>query len=89
MPQDRYQKGLATIRSFVDATLRDRGIAAADVQFTEQGAQREARLSISANGNTQATVFSYDEIEDSGEAIDAPAAAKVRQLVSHFIPENR
>jgi hypothetical protein len=88
MPQDQYQKGLSTIRIFVDAALRDRGIVAQNVQLAEQGERREANLSISANGKTQAAVFSYDEVEDSGEAIDAPTAAKVRQLVSHFIQDN-
>jgi hypothetical protein len=88
MSQDQYQKGLGTIRSFVDATLRDRGIAPQSVQLAEQGPRRDANLSISANGKTQAEVFSCDEVTDSGEAIDAPAAAKVRQLVSHFLPDN-
>jgi hypothetical protein len=88
MSEDQYQKGLSTIRVFVDAALRDRGIVAQNVQLAEQGTQREANLSISANGKTQAAVFSYDEVEDSGEAIDAPTAAKVRQLVSHFIQDN-
>jgi hypothetical protein len=88
MPQDQYQKGLATIRSFVDAALRDRGISAQSVQLAEQGPQREANLSISANGKTETAVFSYDAVTDSGEAIDAPTAAKVRLLLSNFIPEN-
>ncbi|HEY2465907.1 MAG TPA: hypothetical protein VGI32_17735 [Steroidobacteraceae bacterium] len=88
MSQDQYQKGLGVIRSFVEAALHDRGIMAQSVQLAEQGLKRDASLSISANGKTQAATFSYDEVEDSGEAIDAPAAAKVRQLVSNFIPEN-
>jgi hypothetical protein len=88
MSHDQYQKGLGTIRAFVDATLRDRGIAAQSVQLAEQGTERNANLSISANGKTQAAVFSYAEVTDSGEAIDAPIAAKVRRLVSNFIPDN-
>jgi hypothetical protein len=89
MSHDQYQKGLGTIRAFVDATLRDRGIAAQSVQLAEQGPKRDANLSISANGKTQDAVFSYEEVTDSGEAIDAPIAAKVRRLVSNFIPDNR
>jgi hypothetical protein len=88
MSQDQYQKGLVTIRTFVDATLRDRGIAAHSVQLAEQGPERNANLSISANGKMQAAVFSCQEVTDSGEAIDAPIAAKVRRLVSNFIPDN-
>lgn len=88
MSQDQYQKGLGVIRSFAEAALRDRGIAAQSVDFAEHGPKRDASLSISANGKTQAAAFSYDEVEDSGEAIDAPAAAKVRQLVSNFFPDN-
>ncbi len=88
MPDDQYQKGLSVIRSFVDAALRDRGIAAQAVQLAEQGPQRGANLSISANGKTQAAVFSYEEVADCGEAIDAPIAAKVRRLVSNFLPDN-
>lgn len=84
MPEDQYQKGLSVIRSFTEAALREHGIAAA-IEIAESGPARQARLSISANGNTQSVEFSYDAIEDSGEAIDAPSAAKVRQLVSHFL----
>jgi hypothetical protein len=88
MSQDQYQKGLGTIRAFVDAALRDRGIAAQSVQLSEQGPQRDANLSISANGKTETAKFSYDAVTDSGEAIDAPTAATVRRLLSNFIPDN-
>ena len=88
MSQDQYQKGLGTIRAFVDAALRDRGIAAQSVQLAEQGPQRDANLSISANGKTHAAVFTYQQVADSGEAIDAPTAATVRRLVSNFFPDN-
>ncbi len=88
MSEDQYQKGLGIIRDFVDAALRDRGIAAQSVQLAEQGPKRDANLSISANGKAQAAVFSYEEVTDCGEAIDAPIAAKVRRLVSNFIPDN-
>ena len=88
MSQDQYQKGLGTIRAFVDAALRDRGIAAQSVQLAEQGPQRDVNLSISANGKTETAKFSYDAVTDSGEAIDAPTAATVRRLISNFIPDN-
>ena len=88
MSQDQYQKGLGTIRAFVDAALRDRGIVAQSVQLAEQGPERDANLSISANGKTETAKFSYDAVTDSGEAIDAPPAATVRRLISSFIPDN-
>lgn len=84
MPEDQYQKGLGVIRSFTEDALREHGIAAS-VQLAESGPERQAQLSISANGKTQSADFSYAAVEDSGEAIDAPSAAKVRQLVSHFL----
>jgi hypothetical protein len=91
MQQDQYQKGLATIRAEIDHALADRGVMAAAIVVTEEKAEpraatmRSATISITANGDTQTETFTYDEIEDSGEAIDAPAAIKVRMLVSHFV----
>jgi hypothetical protein len=86
MQQDQYQKGLATIRAEIDEVLADRGVIAAAIAVNEDKAQpRAATISITVNGDTQTEIFTYDEIEDSGEAIDAPAAIKVRMLVSHFV----
>jgi protein-disulfide isomerase-like protein with CxxC motif len=89
MQQDQYQKGLATIRAEIDEVLADRGIIAAAIAVNEAEAaaatMRSATISITVNGDTQTETFTYDEIEDSGEAIDAPAAIKVRMLVSHFV----
>jgi hypothetical protein len=96
MRHDQYQKGLATIRAEIDEVLADRGVIAAAIAVTEEKADRRsatmrsatmrsATISITVNGDTQTETFTYDEIEDSGEAIDAPAAIKVRMLVSHFV----
>jgi hypothetical protein len=91
MQQDQYQKGLSTIRAEIDEVLADRGILAAAIAVTEDKAEarpattRSATISITVNGDTQTETFTYDEIEDSGEAIDAPAAIKVRMLISHFV----
>ncbi len=85
MEHDQYQKGLATIRAEIDEVLADRGILAAAIVVSEKADPRSATISITVNGNTQTETFTYDEIEDSGEAIDAPAAIKVRMLVSHFV----
>jgi hypothetical protein len=86
MEHDQYQKGLTTIRAELDHALADRGVIAAAIAVTEEkGQARAATISITANGDTQTETFTYDEIEDSGEAIDAPAAIKVRMLVSHFV----
>lgn len=86
MTEDRYRKGLATIRSAALQSLQDRSVKGAAVSLSESNAsERPVELSISVNGKTQVQVFTYRELEDSSEAIDAPAALKVRLLVSHFI----
>jgi hypothetical protein len=91
MQQDQYQKGLATIRAEIDEVLADRGVIAAAITVNEDSTEpqspttRSATISITVNGDTQTETFTYDEIEDSGEAIDAPAAIKVRMLISHFV----
>jgi hypothetical protein len=86
MQQDQYLKGLATIRSEIDQVLADQGILAGAIAITEDGVDpRAAIVSITAKGKTETATFTYCEIEDSGEAIDAPAAIKVRMLVSHFL----
>ena len=87
MSEDQYKKGLANIRSAVDQALDKLGITNANVQLAEQEAdqKREVILSISSGERTESQVFSRDEVLDSGEAIDAPAALKVRMLASHFV----
>ncbi|MEP6546355.1 MAG: hypothetical protein ABJD53_02730 [Gammaproteobacteria bacterium] len=86
MQQDQYEKGLATIRKEIDHALADRGVVPGAIAITEESADpREATISITVNGQTQRQTFTYCEIEDSGEAIDAPAAIKVRMLISHFV----
>jgi hypothetical protein len=87
MSEDQFQKGLANIRSAVDKALEQIGVTNANVQLAEQGAEQkqEVILTISSGGKTESQVFSRDEVLDSGEAIDAPAALKVRMLASHFV----
>jgi hypothetical protein len=86
MPQDQYVKGLANIRSEIDKALQDSRVSAAVIDLAEDTAEpRTATISITADGKREAHTFTYSEIEDSGEAIDAPAAIKVRMLVSHFV----
>lgn len=87
MSEDEYQKGLANIRGAVQEALDRLGVTNANVQLTEQPAnqKQDVILSISSDGKTQSQAFSRDEVVDSGEAIDAPAATKVRMLASHFV----
>jgi hypothetical protein len=87
MSEDQYQKGLANIRSAANEALETLGVTNAKVQFAEKNVEdkREVILSISSAGRTESQVFSRDEVLDSGEAIDAPAALKVRMLASHFV----
>lgn len=87
MSEDEFKKGLANIRFAVEEALNRLGVSDANVQFTEQQADhnQEVILSISSGGRTESQAFRRDEIIDSGEAIDAPAATKVRMLASHFV----
>ncbi|MEA3139328.1 MAG: hypothetical protein QOK23_1497 [Gammaproteobacteria bacterium] len=87
MSEDQFQKGLANIRSAVDKALETLSVTNANVHLAEQGPdhKQEVVLTISSGGKTVAQVFSRDEVLDSGEAIDAPAALKVRMLASHFV----
>lgn len=87
MSEDEYQKGLANIRAAVEKALDRLGVTNANIQLTEQQAdqKQEVILLISSGGKTESQAFSHDEVIDSGEAIDAPAATKVRMLASHFV----
>ncbi|MDP9089762.1 MAG: hypothetical protein M3O26_13605 [Pseudomonadota bacterium] len=86
MSEDEFQKGLANIRVAVAEALDRLGVSDANVQLTEQQADHnQIILSISSGGRTESQAFRRDEVLDSGEAIDAPAAMKVRMLASHFV----
>jgi hypothetical protein len=86
MTDDHFGKGLAIIRSAVESGLRDRGVMGYAVNFTLQGSDRkDAVFSVSANGKMESQRFTRAEIEDSGTAINAPAAHKVRLLYAPFV----
>ncbi|MEO7205477.1 MAG: hypothetical protein ABI145_01515 [Steroidobacteraceae bacterium] len=75
---------MTTIRAEIDKALRDHDVSA-NVELSQDSQSNSATFAIAAYGKTHADTFSSTEIEDSGEAIDAPAAHKVRMLVSHFV----
>jgi hypothetical protein len=83
MLSNQDHKGVVNIRAAVETALRERGVIGAEVQSDESG--DSLRVTVTAGGQTQAETFPYMEIEDSGAAIDAPAAHRVRMLVSHFV----
>ena len=69
--------------------LSDRGVQSAVVAHDLSGEDgRIVSFSVSAAGKQGVQTFTREEIIDSGQAIDAPSAQKVRTLVSHFIPQN-
>ena len=85
MAQDTNHRGLATIHAALTEALTHRGLAA-DVDCTvEETEPRGATFKVTLEGKTEAQHFGWDEVDDSGEAINAPAALKVRMLVSHFV----
>jgi hypothetical protein len=84
--QDQFQKGLNQIREALEAALIDRKVADSVVSLAlDGGGARGARFEVAVGERSESQVFSREEIEDSGEAIDAPVAMKVRLLVSHFV----
>jgi lactoylglutathione lyase len=80
----RFEKGLANIVGAVEEALAARGVERAVVNHgvTESS---DAKVQVSAHGKVAEQQFAHQEIEDSGEAIDAPVALKVRMLVSNFV----
>jgi hypothetical protein len=86
MSQDQFHKGLANILSALNTALTARGVSGAVAECNiDDSHPQPATFAVTVNGKTETQTFSREEIEDSGEAIDAPAAAKVRMLVSHFV----
>jgi hypothetical protein len=86
MAQDQFSKGLLTIQAALEAALIERGVAGGIVEHdAANGEPRDTQFSITANGKTEVQLFPREEIEDSAQAIDAPAAAKVRLLFGPFV----
>jgi hypothetical protein len=84
--RDQFQKGLTHIREALDAALADRKVAGSTVSLAlDGGGAQGASFEVVVGDKSESQAFSREEIEDSGEAIDAPVAMKVRLLVSHFV----
>jgi hypothetical protein len=85
MAQTQFQKGMINIQRETTDSLRKRGIVDASILFIPQPDEANgATLSVTVHGKAASQFFTYGEIEDSGEAIDAPAAHKLRTLLSVF-----
>jgi hypothetical protein len=81
-----YEQGLETIDGELKSAFNQAGISNIRIDHTTRGsALTEVVFSISAQGRTEELVFTREEIEDSGLAIDFSAATKVRLLVSRLI----
>ncbi len=86
MAQDQFHKGLSNVKLAIEAALHERGVVGGVVKYDAQGTEsQDTQFSITVDGKTKIQVFTYQEIEDSAQAIDAPAATKVRMLVSPFV----
>jgi hypothetical protein len=81
----QFRKGMANIAHALESALQERGVQGSAVTFSEGSESAGADFMITVADDARKQHFSYEEIEDSGEAIDAPAAVKVRMLVSHFV----
>jgi hypothetical protein len=86
MAPDRFQKGLGNILAAFQSTLDERGVEGAIVSHVVKPSQPpSATFTVTADGKEQSQDFAHEEILDSGDAVDAPVALKMRMLVSHFI----
>jgi catechol 2,3-dioxygenase-like lactoylglutathione lyase family enzyme len=83
--RDEFHKGLANIVGALESALRERGVERSAVDLREGSESAGADITVTVDGEVQAQHFAYEEIQDCGEAIDAPVAVKVRTLVSHFV----
>lgn len=82
--KNQFHKGLANIVRETESALRERGVPGSSVR-SEGNEAAGVDITVTVDGEVQMQHFTYEEIEDCGEAIDAPAAVKVRMLVSHFV----
>jgi lactoylglutathione lyase len=81
---DQFHKGLANIVREAESALRERGVQGSSVH-SEGNEAIGADITVTVDDKVQMQHFTYEEIGDCGEAIDAPVAMKVRMLVSHFV----
>ncbi len=86
MPQDQFNKGLTVILDAVHAALAERGVEGATVKHRGVGSlPGNVVVTLTVADKSADQLFERQEIDDSGQAIDAPAAMKVRLLVSQFV----
>jgi hypothetical protein len=80
-----FEQGLQTIDRELEAAFKQAGIHNIRIGHSTRGSgPADVVFSVSANDRTEELVFTRDEIEDSGRAIDFSAATKVRLLVSRL-----
>ena len=86
MAEDQFHKGVVNTVDALKRALRDRSVEDPQIEHSESPSEPTGlTITVSANGKTLTQQFDHDEILDSGEAIDAPVAVKVRMMVSHFL----
>ena len=87
MSLDEFQKGLNNVRTAIQAALLDHKLNGASVSLETQGSpdSQQAVFTVTFGAVTRTQAFTREEVIDSGEAIDAPAATKVRALVAPLV----
>ena len=86
MDTDQFHKGLTNVLQAIQAAFTDRRVEGAAVTHDAVEGQRQTvRIVISKGDKSDGQNFSPEELDDCGQAIDAPAALKVRMLVSRFV----
>ena len=80
-----FEKGVAIIRNEINARLTHFNIQNAELQQRTRGPLGPVIFAIKVGNKVEQSEFSSEEIQDSAQAIDHPAALKVGHLVSHFV----
>jgi hypothetical protein len=83
MANEHFDKGVSNILAAVQAGISDRRVEGAVVTHEQSG--QGLKVTIRVGDKTEQQAFETKEVDDCGQAIDAPAAFKVRMLVSHFV----
>jgi hypothetical protein len=85
--EQKFEKGLRTIRSALGTALNQKGVRDASISYSIPGFAPlvpDATFKVVANGQTEELMFTNEQIADSAARLDSSAITKVRMLVSRF-----
>ncbi len=85
--QQKFERGLRTIRSALDAGLSQKGVRDASISYSVPGFAPlvpDATFKVAASGRIEELMFTNEQITNSAERLGVFATTKVRMLVSRF-----